>query len=196
MKILIACEFSGRIRDAYRKLGYEAWSCDIDKPNPSPFNEFHIQSDVLEILELGWDLMIAHPPCTYLTIAGNRWYTKDDPRKIDALSFVMKLAKASISRIAIENPPGSITKHWKSPSQVIHPYQFGHNEKKRTCLWLKNLPKLVPTKIVEPKKESEITRYSGHYANRAKVRSLTYLGIAEAIANQWNPETLNEQSTN
>lgn len=187
MNILIGCEFSGRVRSAFRELGYDAWSCDLDD---DLFNsEYHLKMDIFEAIKLKkWDLMIAFPPCTYLTVAGNRWY-KDSPLRKEAVEFVRELYNVDIPHIAIENPVGVLSTQWKSPSQIIHPWQYGHPEKKRTCLWQKRVPKLVPTNIVSHNGNSEVLKY-GHYANTQKVRSLTYYGIAEAMANQWQPEKI------
>jgi len=203
VKVLIACEFSGIVREEFKKRGHDAWSCDI---LPAEIPGQHIQDDVLLYLNEGWDLMIAHPPCTYLSNAGIRWFNekiyneKAVERKrlrLEAFDFVMKLANANMSKIAIENPVGWLNSHWKKPEQIIQPYQFGDRESKRTCLWLKELPKLKPTKIVTPKvygyfkrgkkKGQPIygTQYCKFSEDRAKIRSITYQGIARAMAEQW-----------
>jgi len=182
VRLLVACEFSGRVREAFRALGCDAWSCDIDKSADN--SPYHIQDDVLNHLNDGWDMMIGFPPCTYLTVAGNRYYKDGDPKRVAAIEFFKALYNAPIPFIALENPVGVLSTKFRKPTQIIHPWQFGHSEKKRTCLWLKNLPKLVPTKIVD-KGICEIERYSGFYDNAQKVRSLTYKGIAEAMADQW-----------
>lgn len=193
MKILIACEYSGRVRDAFRKLGHDAWSCDL-LPSDSP-TLFHYQGDVLDIIDEGWDLMIAHPPCTHLAISGARYFPEKiaDGRQQAALEFVQKLMDSPIPKIAIENPVSVISSKIRKPDQIIQPYEYGHPETKKTCLWLKGLPKLNPTNVVEPefivangKRYSPIHYYS--YRNqkeRAHIRSLTYQGIADAMANQW-----------
>ena len=201
MKVLIACEFSGVVRDAFTKLGHDATSCDLvatDKPGK------HYEGSVLDILNDGWDLMIAHPPCTYLTVTGNKWFkpeykdrfpTRQQDRK-DAIEFFMALVNAPIEKIAIENPIGIMSTTYRKPDQIIQPYQFGHSMSKSTCLWLKNLPLLKHTNIVD--KGEFITYKSGKrcskwYADaakhppeiRAKIRNTTFQGIADAMAQQW-----------
>ena len=203
MKVLIACEYSGRVREAFRKLGHDAWSCDLLPADDN--SPYHIQGDVMEILEQGWDLMIAHPPCTHLAVSGARWFKEKqaDGRQQEALDFVQMLLDAPIERIALENPVSIISSRIRKPTQIIQPWQFGHAETKATCLWLKNLPKLEPTNIVEPdymrnpdgsfKLDKKGKRYSRiHYMSRSlkgeerwKLRSLTYQGIADAMAEQW-----------
>ena len=203
MKVLVACEYSGTVRDAFRSLGHDAMSCDIlptDIPGP------HYQGDVLDIIDEGWDLMIAHPPCTFLSTVGNRYFKTDPGRaqkRDDAFNFFLALANADIPRICVENPQGYVNTHYRKPDQVIHPYQFGDNVRKRTCLWLKNLPKLRYTvnslfadKLTEP--EPEYIRYNGkevHWCESQiknknkeeiwKIRSKTFAGIARAMAEQW-----------
>ena len=194
MKVLIACEYSGIVRDAFAAKGHDAWSCDI-LPTESPGN--HFQGDILEHLDKGWDLMIAHPPCTHLAVSGARWFTegkKPWSLQEDALNFVRKLLDAPIDKIALENPVSVISTKIKKPNQIIQPFEYGHDVTKRTCLWLKNLPNLKPTKIVKP----DIVLVNGkkmsrmHYESfklpskeRSKVRSKFYTGIAEAMADQW-----------
>lgn len=197
MKVLIACEYSGIVRDAFAAKGHDAWSCDI-LPTESPGN--HFQGDVLEHLDKGWDIMIAHPPCTHLAVSGARWFTegkKPWSLQEEALDFVRKLLDAPINKIALENPVSVISTKIKKPNQIIQPFQYGHDVTKKTCLWLKNLPNLKPTKIVEPdvvlvngKKMSRM-----HYESfklpskeRSKVRSKFYTGIAEAMADQWGTD--------
>lgn len=193
MRVLIACEYSGRVREAFRKLGHDAWSCDIlASDNPTLF---HFQGDVFDIIGWGWDLMIAHPPCTHLAVSGARYFPEKikDGRQQAALNFVQKLMDAPIDKICIENPISVISSKIRKPDQIIEPYQFGHSETKKTCLWLKNLNPLQPTKIVKPKfiiaggkKYSPVHYYSYRdQATRAKIRSLTYQGIADAMAEQW-----------
>lgn len=204
-KVIIACEESQIITIEMRKLGIEAYSCDIiDCSGGHP--EWHIKDDVLNHLDDGWDLMIAHPPCTYLSNAGIRWFNehkygnKAKQRKklrIKAYNFVMKLANANIHKIVIENPVGWLNSHWRRPDQIIQPYQFGDCESKRTCLWIKNLPILKHTKIVIPKiygyfkrgkkKGQPIygTQYCKFSEDRGKIRSKTFIGIAKAMAEQW-----------
>ena len=197
MKILVACEYSGIVRDAFTSKGHDAWSCDI-LPTESPGN--HFQGDVLEHLDKGWDLMIAHPPCTHLAVSGARWFTegkKPWSLQEDALDFVRKLLDAPIDKIALENPVSVISTKIKKPNQIIQPFEYGHDVTKRTCLWLKNLPNLKPTKIVKP----DIVLVNGkkmsrmHYESfklpskeRSKVRSKFYTGIAEAMADQWGTD--------
>jgi hypothetical protein len=182
MKVLIACEYSGIVRDAFIKLGHEAMSCDLlptDKPGP------HYQGDVRDVLDFPWDLMIAHPPCTHLSVSGAKHFKA---KKIlglqqSAVSFFMTLAKADIPRIAIENPVCIMSSMYRKPDQTIQPWQFGHGETKATCLWLKNLPKLEPTNIVEGR-EQRIHKLPPS-PERWKLRSTTFPGIAEAMAQQW-----------
>ena len=194
MKVLIACEYSGIVRDAFTSKGHDAWSCDI-LPTESPGN--HFQGDVLEHLDKGWDLMIAHPPCTHLAVSGARWFTegkKPWSLQEEALDFVKKLLDAPIDKIALENPVSVISTKIRKPNQIIQPFEYGHDVTKRTCLWLKNLPNLKPTKIVKP----DIVLVNGkkmsrmHYESfklpskeRSKVRSKFYTGIANAMADQW-----------
>jgi hypothetical protein len=195
MKVLIACEYSGRVRDAFIKGGHEAMSCDLlptDAPGP------HYQGSVLDILNDGWDLMIAHPPCTYLSVSGMHWTTRGlrDPKLTeDALDFVKILLNAPIEKIALENPISIISSRIKKPTQIIQPYEYGHDASKKTCLWLKNLPPLMPTKIIEPKIVGNKKIWGNQTASgqnklapskdRWKIRSETYQGIAEAMAQQW-----------
>ena len=197
MKVLVACEYSGIVRDAFTSKGHDAWSCDI-LPTESPGN--HFQGDVLEHLDKGWDIMIAHPPCTHLAVSGARWFTegkKPWSLQEDALDFVRKLLNAPIDKIALENPVSVISTKIKKPNQIIQPFEYGHDVTKRTCLWLKNLPNLKPTKIVKP----DIVLVNGkkmsrmHYESfklpskeRSKVRSKFYTGIAEAMADQWGTD--------
>jgi len=198
MKVLIACEESQEVCKAFRKLGHEAYSCDIlDCSGGHP--EWHIKGDVLKHLDKDWDLMIAHPPCTHLAVSGARWFAegkKPWSLQEEALEFVRQLLNANISKIALENPVSVISTKIRKPNQIIQPYEYGHPYSKKTCLWLKNLPKLVPTNIVE--KGESIVYKSGRslpkwYADawklpkedRAKLRSKTYPGIAKAMAEQW-----------
>ena len=183
MRVLVACEYSGRVRDAFRKLGHDAWSCDI-LPSESP-TLFHYQGDVFDIINDGWDLMIAHPPCTHLAVSGARYFREKiaDGRQQSALDFVKKLMDASIDKIAIENPVSIISSKVRKPDQIIQPWQFGHGETKATCLWLKNLPKLQPTNIVEGREARVHKMPPG--PNRWKERSRTFQGIADAFADQW-----------
>lgn len=183
MKVLVACEYSGRVRNAFRSLGHEAWSCDLlDSEDESTH---HIKGDCLEVIRDGWDLMVAHPPCTHLAVSGSRWF----PEKVasgeqkEAIEFFLALARSPISRIAIENPICIMSSVWRQPDQVVQPWQFGHGETKATCFWLKGLPPLVPTKIVQGREPRVHHMPPG--SNRWKERSRTYEGIAEAMASQW-----------
>ena len=180
MKILIACEYSGTVREAFSKLGHDAWSCDILETE-IPGN--HLQCDVREILGDGWDMMIAHPPCTHLAVSGARWFKDKKVEQAEALEFVRLLLNAPIQRIALENPISIISSHIRKPDQIIQPWQFGHGETKATCLWLQNLPKLQPTNIVEGR-EQRIWKMPPS-ENRWKERSRTFEGIGQAMANQW-----------
>lgn len=191
MRVLVACEYSGRVREAFRKLGHDAWSCDLllaDDNSP-----YHIQGDVLDILNDGWDMMIAHPPCTHLAVSGARWFKDKQEEQKEALLFVDRLLNAAIPKIALENPISIISSKIRKPDQIIQPWQFGHGETKATCLWLKNLPKLQPTNIVEGR-EQNIWLKKGKPKGMPlwKWRSLTYQGIADAMAEQWG----NAQSNN
>lgn len=210
MKVLVACEYSGVVREAFRAKGHDAWSCDLlDSDDNSPY---HYKCDVLGILDYGWDLMIAHPPCTYLTVAGNKWLSHPDDKHLpeherrphplypdrrkdmeDAVEFVLKLYSAPIPKVAIENPIGRLSTLWSKPDQIIQPFHFGHEARKPTCLWLKNLPLLQPTKIVG-EGEFSVTRGGKRLPKwynlppseeRWKLRSMTFPGIAEAMAEQW-----------
>ena len=181
MKVLIACEFSGIIREAFRKRGHNAWSCDF---LTSEISGSHIQDDVLNHLDKSWNLMIAHPPCTYLAVSGARWFKFRMKEQKEALIFVQKLMDADIPKICIENPVSVISTKIRKPDQIIQPFMFGHGETKKTCLWLKNLPLLTPTNIVNGR-EGKVWRMAPS-PDRWKNRSRTYLGIAEAMAKQWS----------
>ena len=213
MKVLVACEYSGIVRDAFINKGHEAVSCDL-LPSESNLGN-HYQGDVTNILNDGWDMMIAHPPCTYLAVSGARWFYHPEDKHLpyeerrphplhpnrkqlqeEALDFIKLLMKAPIEKIAIENPVGVISTKIRKPEQIIQPHMFGHSESKKTCLWLKNLQPLQPTNIVE--EEERVVYASGRsmprwYADayklppeeRWKVRSATFLGIAQAMAEQW-----------
>jgi hypothetical protein len=210
MRVLVACEFSGIVSAAFRAKGHDAYSCDLEPTEGDP--RYHIQGDVLLNLDHGWDLLIGHPPCTYLTVTGNKWFyhpedsqlpvheRRPHPRFPDRVKdrevgmvFFMSLATANIPKIAIENPVGIMSTLWRKPDQIIQPYQFGHPEPKKTCLWLKNLPKLMLTKIVAP--EYTISKSGKRMATwyfgpsqsleRQKIRNRTFSGIAEAMATQW-----------
>ncbi len=183
MKILVACEYSGVVRDAFRREGHDAWSCDILPTDADP--AYHIQGNVLEILNSGWDMMIAHPPCTHLAVSGARHFAEKraDGRQQEAIEFFMQLANADIPRIAVENPVCIMSSIWRKPDQIIQPWQYGHGETKATCLWLKGLPLLQPTNIVDGR-EHRIHRMPPS-PDRWKERSRTYQGIADAMAEQW-----------
>lgn len=207
MKVLIACEESQRVCIEFRKLGHEAYSCDILECSGG-HPEWHIQEDVLEILNLDWDLIIAHPPCTYLTNTGNKWFNiekyGDDAmerwyQRRKAINFFMAFTRNKCEKIAIENPIGCMSTYYRKPDQIIHPYMFGDPERKATCLWLKGLPKLIPTNIVEPNiikyKNGKGTDSPWHMNTmklpkelRSRERSKTFHGIAKAMAEQWGKE--------
>jgi site-specific DNA-cytosine methylase len=180
MRVLVACEFSGIVRDAFSSLGHDAWSCDL-LPTETPGQ--HIQDDVFNHINDNWDLMIAHPPCTHLAVSGARWFKNKKLEQELALAFVLGLLDAPINKIALENPVSIISSKIRKPDQIIQPWQFGHGETKATCLWLKNLPKLKPTNIVEGRENKVWKMPPSKY--RWKLRSITYQGIADAMADQW-----------
>ena len=186
MRVLVACEFSGIVRDAFAARGHDAWSCDL-LPTERPGN--HIQGDVIELFfdsiyeGCGFDLMIAHPPCTHLAVSGARWFRDKQPEQEEAILFVHRLMGAPIPKICIENPISIISSRIRKPDQIIQPWQFGHGETKATCLWLKGLPKLQPTNIVEGR-ENRVHRCPPG-PDRWKIRSRTFQGIANAMAEQW-----------
>lgn len=180
MRVLVACEFSGTVRDAFTGLGHDATSCDL---LPSETLGKHYQGDVMDILGDGWDLMIAHPPCTHLAVSGARWFKDKQAEQHEALEFVRNLLAAPIPRIALENPISVISSKIRKPDQIIQPWMFGHGETKATCLWLKGLPKLQPTNIVDGR-EARVHRMPPG-PNRWKERSRTFTGIAAAMADQW-----------
>lgn len=207
MRVLVACEFSGVVMKAFRDRGHEAYSCDrLPTEVESPYDLWHLQGDVRRYLKqpfdgdptFQWDLMIAHPPCTYLSGSGLHWNTRDPKRAQrteDALEFVHTLLHAPIQRIAVENPVGCISTRIRRPDQIIQPYEFGHDASKRTCLWLQNLPKLRPVRYIEPRMVRGRPRWGnqtdsgqnrlGPSSDRWKLRSVTYQGIADAMADQW-----------
>lgn len=193
MKVLIACEFSGTVRDAFAALGHDAWSCDL-LPTEQPGQ--HIQGDVREVLNEQWEMIIAHPPCTDLAVSGAAWFEakRADGRQQAAIEFFMLFANLRCERVAIENPVGIMSTYWRKADQVIHPYQFGHMEQKSTCLWLKNLPLLRPTNDVYagmmelPRNQRERLHYLPPSEDRWALRSMTYQGIADAMAQQWGTE--------
>ena len=186
MRVIVACEYSGRVREAFRKLGHDAWSCDILESEDD--SEFHIQTCIEDVINDGWDLMIAHPPCTHLAVSGARHFKAKQESGVqqEALDFVRLLLEADIPKIALENPISIISSKIRKPDQIIQPWQFGHGETKATCLWLKGLPKLVPTNIVEGR-EQRIHKMPPS-PTRWKERSRTYQGIADAMAQQWGGE--------
>jgi hypothetical protein len=215
MKVLVACEFSGTVRDAFAKRGHDAWSCDLI-PSEMPGN--HILGNVLDVLDDGWELMIAHPPCTHLAVSGARWFGSNMREQSEALVFVGRLLSAPIPKICLENPVSIISTHFRKPDQIIQPWMFGEDASKKTCLWLSGLPALNPTSILSPKIYAcrcgwrfslELGKYGCAnccgdnglarlvYGNqtptgqnrlsssRSKERSRTYQGIADAMAEQW-----------
>ena len=204
MRILLACEESQEVTKRLRAKGHEAFSCDI-LPCSGGKPEWHLQQDVTELLKQKWDMIIAFPPCTFLTVTGNRWFNierygdkaiKRHADRKEAIEFFMMFANADCDKIVIENPVGVMSSHYQKPNQIVNPYQFGDPFEKKTCLWLKGLPKLNPTNIVEPPKRTEFasgksmpTWYADAWKlpkeERAKLRSKTFPGIAEAMAEQW-----------
>jgi site-specific DNA-cytosine methylase len=204
MKVLVACEYSGTVREAFAAAGHDAMSCDL-LPTDIPGN--HYQGDVRDVLSDGWDLMICHPPCTYLSVSGIHWNNRgrgwDETEK--ALEFVRLLLDADIKHIALENPVSIISSRIRKPDQIIQPYNFGHDASKATCLWLKNLPKLLPTEEIPPRIVNGKPRWGNQTDggqnklapsdDRWKIRSTTYKGIAEAMASQWNESALSSLVT-
>jgi hypothetical protein len=182
MRVLVACEYSGVVRDAFLRIGHYAMSCDL-LPSDATTSGDHYQGDVREVLDHGWDLMIAHPPCTHLAVSGARWWKDKLVEQAEALDFVRLLLDAPIEKIALENPISKISTAIRKPDQIIQPWQFGHGETKATCLWLKNLPLLVPTNIVDGR-EARVHKMSPG-PDRWKHRSTTLQGIADAMAAQW-----------
>ncbi len=198
MGILVGCEFSGTVRDAFRALGHDAWSCDLlptEAPGP------HIQGDVLDVIGQGWDLAIFHPPCTYLTVSGNKWFRPEFADRFperarqreDAIAFFLALYHAPIPRVAVENPIGVMSTRFRKPDQTIQPWQFGHGETKATCLWLRGLPPLIPTHrrddlfaLPEPTEREQRLHRLPPSPERWKERSRTFPGIAKAMAAQWS----------
>lgn len=191
MNVLVACEFSGIARDAFKARGHYAMSCDL---LPTEKEGLHYQGDIFDCINnSSWDLMIAFPPCTHLAASGARWFKKKraDGRQQQSMDFFMKLVNIDIPKIAIENPIGIMSTEWRKPDQIIQPFEYGHTETKKTCLWLKGLPKLIPTDMVYdemmklPKKERNRIHYMSPGKNRSKLRSKTFTGIAKAMAMQW-----------
>lgn len=190
MRVLVACEYSGVVRDAFIRGGHDAMSCDLlptDVPGP------HYQGDVFDVIDAQWDLMIAHPPCTDLAVSGAAWFKEKrmDGRQAASIAFFMRLMKAGIPMIAVENPVCIMSSLYRKPDQIVQPYMFGHMETKATCLWLKGLPKLMPTNDVKeqtmalPEKERMRLHYLPPSEDRWKIRSQTFQGIADAMAAQW-----------
>lgn len=185
MKVLVACEFSGLVREAFAKKGHDVLSCDL-LDSEIPGN--HYKGDVRDVLNENWDLMIAHPPCTFLAVSGARWFKDRKKQQVEALDFVQELMNTNIPKIAIENPISVISSKIRKPDQIVQPWMFGHGETKATCLWLKNLPKLKPTNIVEGREQR--VHHMPPNEDRWKNRSRTLKGIARAMASQWNEKTL------
>lgn len=193
MRILVACEESQAVTKAFRARGHEAWSCDI-LPCSGGHPGWHHQGDVIPHLNARWDMIIAFPPCTDLAVSGAKWFAQKraDGRQQASIKFFMRFANVDCPRVAIENPIGIMSSHYRKPDQIIHPWQFGHPEQKSTCLWLRGLPLLAPTNDVSeamlalPKNKRERLHYLPPSADRAKLRSKTFLGIAEAMADQWS----------
>ncbi len=180
MRVLVGCEFSGIVPEAFKAKGHDAWSCDL---LPTEIPGQHIVGDVLEIMLDEWDLLICHPPCTHLAVSGARWFKEKQTEQREALKFVRMLINAPVPKIALENPVSIISTAIRKPDQIIHPWQFGHGETKTTCLWIKGLPKLVPTNVVDGRKPAVHHEPPG--PDRWKNRSRTYQGIANAMAEQW-----------
>lgn len=191
-KLLVACEFSGTVRDAFKDAGWDAWSCDL-LPTETPGQ--HYQGDVREVLGNGWDMLIAHPPCTHLAVSGARWWAGKRQEQREAIEFARLLIEAPIAKVCVENPIGKLSTAVRKPDQIVQPWQFGHDASKATCLWLKGLPKLSTTKEVAPRVVDGRPRWSnqtdsgqnrlGPSADRWKLRAETYQGIAQAMAAQW-----------
>ena len=210
MRVLVACELSGRVRDAFRRHGHDAWSCDLLPLEQAPahyhaqqFPQHHISGDVLAVLDRGWDLLVGFPPCTYLTVAntyitrGCSKYTPAEAQQLrqDAIHFFLRLANASIAKVAIENPIGIMSKRFREPDQIIQPWMFGDDASKATCLWLRGLPKLTPTNELpggytarRANQTASGQNKLGPSPERAMLRALTYPGIAEAMAAQWGTD--------
>ena len=180
MRVLVACEFSGVVRDAFRAAGHDAWSCDLlpgERPGP------HIRGDVLDVLDWGWQLMVAHPPCTHLAVSGARWFKQKQNEQGEALTFVRTLMAAPIPRIAVENPVSVISSRIRKPDQIVQPWWFGHGEVKATCLWLQGLPPLTPTRVVDGR--TPRVHHMPPSPDRWRERSRTLPGVAAAMAAQW-----------
>lgn len=202
MRILVACEESQAVANELRKLGHEAYSCDIQECSGGG-TEYHLQVDAIQLLKMKWDMIIAFPPCTHLCNSGQRWFTegkKDRKLQEDAVKFFMKFANADCEKIAIENPVGIMSTRFRKPDQIINPYEFGETECKKTCLWLKGLPKLKPTNIIPKEKRThniwkaifDGKQYSWNGKETGKLRSKTFHGIAVAMAEQWAGKNVSE----
>lgn len=183
MRLLIGCEFSARVRDAFRRLGHDAWSCDILPTEGDP--RYHIQDDLREVIKKPWPMLIAFPPCTHLAVSGARWFKDKSAEQEEALAFFEHLLKAPIPRIALENPISIVSTRIQKPTQIIQPYEFGHAETKKTCLWLKKLPYLLPTAIAQEPIKARVHNEPPS-PDRWKNRSRTPQGIADAMASQWS----------
>ena len=186
MRVLVACEFSAIVRDAFRARGFDAWSCDLLPTEGDP--RWHIQADARDVARMeprwgAWDLMVCHPPCQHLAVSGARWFKDKQAEQAEALGFVADLFSAPIKHTALENPVSIISSRFRKPDQIIQPWQFGHGETKATCLWLNNLPNLKPTNIVDGR-EARVHRMAPG-PDRWKERSRTFTGIADAMAEQW-----------
>lgn len=179
MRVLAACEFSGNVREAFASLGHDAWSCDL---LPTEREGQHLQADLREVAAASWDLIVAFPPCTYLAVSGARWHSGSE-RQRDALDFIRWLMALPVPRLAIENPVGAISSHIRKPDQIVQPWMFGHGETKATCLWLRGLPILTPTEVVNGRQPR--VHKAPDSKGRWKNRSRTYLGLAAAMAKQW-----------
>lgn len=186
VRVLVACEYSGRVRDAFRRHGHDAWSCDLLECEANP--RWHLQHPVEQVLADGWDMMVAHPPCTHLAVSGSRHFHRKQAEQAEALAFVRLLMNAPIERWCIENPVSVISSAIAAPSQIIQPWEFGHGETKATCLWLRNLPRLRPTEIVEGR-EAKV-HLMPPSPERWRERSRTYQGIADAMGQQWGARVL------
>lgn len=186
MRVLVACEFSGIVRDAFRARGHDAWSCDL---LPTDIPGQHIQDDVLRHLDDGWDMMIAHPPCKYLCAGGNNWLNRRPDlawkeNREEAIKFFMRFVTANIPKIAVENPIGCLSSRYRKPDQIIHPWMFNHDYRKDTCLWLKGLPPLICTVITTGRKKLDFWSTERHKNGRDR-KAITFSGIANAMAQQW-----------
>lgn len=190
MKVLIACEESGTVREAFAKNSHDAWSCDL---LPSRMPGKHLQCSVLDVLDRDWDLIVAFPPCTDLCVSGARWFKekRESGQQQKSIDFFLYFTKLECLKVCIENPIGIMSRHYRKPDQIIQPWQFGHGETKSTCLWLKGLPELKPSNIVEGREGKVWKMPPG--PNRQRDRSKTYQGIADAMADQWGPAGVEEK---